>query len=95
MAEIRANPSHDVPVHLRNAPTALMKNLDYGGSYRYAHDEPGAYAAGENYFPEELKDTRYYFPVERGLEDKIREKLERLRELDAASARQRYPDKHK
>lgn len=93
MADVRANPSHDVPVHLRNAPTKLMKNLDYGGSYRYAHDEPGAYAAGENYFPEELKDRRYYFPVERGLEDKIGEKLERLRELDAASPRQRYPDR--
>lgn len=93
MAEVRANPSHDVPMHLRNAPSTLMKNLDYGGSYRYAHDEPGAYAAGENYFPEELKDKRYYFPVERGLEDKIREKLERLRELDAASPQKRYPEK--
>jgi putative ATPase len=93
MADVRAQPSFDVPMHLRNAPTKLMKNLDYGGSYRYAHDEPGAYAAGENYFPEELKDRRYYFPVERGLEDKIREKLERLRDLDAASPRQRYPTK--
>ena len=95
LAEVRANPSHEVPVHLRNAPTTLMKNLDYGANYRYAHDEPGAYAAGENYFPEALKDRRYYFPVERGLEGKIREKLDRLRELDAASVQQRYPDKEK
>ena len=91
MAEVKANPSHEVPTHLRNAPTTLMKNLDYGGSYRYAHDEPGAYAAGENYLPEALKDRRYYFPVERGLEEKIRQKLEHLRSLDAASAQQRYP----
>jgi putative ATPase len=95
MAEIRANPSHEVPVHLRNAPTKLMKSLDYGGSYRYAHDEPGAYAPGENYFPEELKDRRYYFPVDRGLEDKIRQKLDHLRELDKASPQQRYPDNKK
>jgi putative ATPase len=95
MAEVRANPSHDVPLHLRNAPTKLMKNLDYGGSYRYAHDEPGAYAPGENYFPEALKDRLYYFPVDRGLEEKIRQKLEHLRSLDAASDRQRYPDRKK
>jgi putative ATPase len=95
MDDIRANPSHEVPMHLRNAPTKLMKNLDYGGSYRYAHDEPGAYAPGENYFPEELKDRRYYFPVERGLEDKIRQKLEHLRALDADSPQQRYPNKKK
>jgi putative ATPase len=72
-----------------------MKSLDYGGSYRYAHDEPGAYAPGENYFPEELKDRRYYFPVDRGLEDKIRQKLDHLRELDKASPQQRYPDNKK
>jgi putative ATPase len=70
-----------------------MKGLDYGGSYRYAHDEPGAYAAGESYLPERLKDRRWYLPVDRGLEDKIRQKFEQLRSLDAASARQRYPDK--
>ncbi len=95
MDDIRANPSHEVPMHLRNAPTKLMKNLDYGGSYRYAHDEPGAYAPGENYFPEELQDRRYYFPVDRGLEDKIRQKLDHLRELDAASPQRRYPDNKK
>ena len=69
-------------MHLRNAPTALMKELDYGKAYRYAHDEPDAYAAGENYFPEGMAGTRYYFPTDRGLEQKIAEKLERLRELD-------------
>lgn len=93
MAEVRNSQSHEVPMHLRNAPTTLMKGLDYGGSYRYAHDEPGAYAPGENYFPEALKDRRYYFPADRGMEDKIRQKLDYLRGLDAASARQRYPDK--
>jgi putative ATPase len=90
MADVQANPGHEVPMHLRNAPTTLMKKLDYGSGYRYAHDEPGAYAAGENYFPEALKDRRYYFPVERGVEDKVRQKLDYLRSLDAASAQQRY-----
>jgi putative ATPase len=90
MAEVRANPGYEVPMHLRNAPTTLMKNLDYGREYRYAHSEPGAYAAGENYFPEQLKDTRYYFPVERGMEDKIRQKLEYLRSLDDTSDVKRY-----
>jgi putative ATPase len=69
-------------VHLRNAPTKLMKQLDYGKAYRYAHDEPDAYAAGENYFPEELGSRRYYQPVPRGLEIRIAEKLARLRALD-------------
>jgi putative ATPase len=83
MAHVKASGSLDVPMHLRNAPTKLMKELDYGKSYRYAHNEPDAYVAGENYFPDELTGTRYYFPVERGLEIKIKEKLERLSELDA------------
>ena len=74
--------SLEVPLHLRNAPTQLMKELEYGKNYRYAHDEIGAYAAGENYFPDELKDRQYYFPVERGLEIKIKEKLEKLKKLD-------------
>lgn len=90
-AEIRAQPAYEVPVHLRNAPTKLMKSMDYGAEYRYAHDEPGAYAAGENYLPEELAERRYYFPVARGLETKIQEKLAHLRELDSASPKQRYP----
>ena len=74
--------SLEVPVHLRNAPTKLMKSLDYGKAYRYAHDEPDAYAAGENYFPDKLGQRRYYRPAPRGLEIKIAEKLERLAELD-------------
>lgn len=75
--------SLEVPLQLRNAPTKLMKNLGYGKKYRYAHDEPNAYAAGENYFPENMdKNTRYYFPSDRGLEIKIKEKLAYLRELD-------------
>jgi putative ATPase len=82
MSDAKQSGSLDVPIHLRNAPTSLMKSLDYGKSYRYAHDEPEAYAAGENYFPEELAGTRYYHPVERGLEIKIKEKLKHLQELD-------------
>jgi len=80
--DAKAHGSLEVPVHLRNAPTRLMKELGYGKEYRYAHDEPEAYAAGENYFPEALGERRYYHPVERGLEAKIAEKLAHLRELD-------------
>jgi putative ATPase len=82
MKDAKKQGSLDVPLHLRNAPTRLMKELGYGKTYRYAHDQPGAYAAGENYFPDELKGTRYYHPVDRGLEIRIREKLEHLRRLD-------------
>ena len=71
-----------VPVHLRNAPTKLMQSLDYGKHYRYPHDEPEAYAAGENYFPDKFPATAYYQPVDRGLEIKIKEKLKHLQELD-------------
>ncbi len=71
-----------VPVHLRNAPTKLMQSLDYGKAYRYPHDEPEAYAAGENYFPDKFPATTYYQPVDRGLEIKIKEKLKHLQELD-------------
>lgn len=74
--------SLDVPPHLRNAPTRLMKELGHGASYRYAHDEPHGYAAGECYLPEPLREQRYYEPVDRGLEIRIREKLERLAALD-------------
>jgi putative ATPase len=90
MAEVKEQPAFDVPMHLRNAPTSLMKDMDYGAEYRYAHDEPGAYAAGENYLPEELADKQYYFPVDRGLELKIAEKLEHYRQLDEQSAFRRY-----
>ncbi|HEY8085368.1 MAG TPA: replication-associated recombination protein A [Methylophilaceae bacterium] len=71
-----------VPLHLRNAPTKLMKELDYGKAYRYAHDEPEAYAAGESYLPEGMPQARFYEPTPRGLEGKIAEKLAHLRELD-------------
>ncbi len=80
----------EVPPHLRNAPTALARELGHGEGCRYAHDEPNAYAAGECYFPEPLKDARYYEPTANGLEGRIREKLERLRELDRHSERRRY-----
>ncbi len=75
--------SRPVPVHLRNAPTRLMKELGYGHAYRYAHDEPEAYAAGETYFPDDLPAQGWYAPVPRGLEGKIGDKLRHLRELDA------------
>ncbi|UTW07892.1 replication-associated recombination protein A [Pseudomonas benzenivorans] len=81
--------SLEVPLHLRNAPTKLMKELGYGDEYRYAHDEPDAYAAGEDYFPEQLPPRRYYQPVPRGLELKIGDKLRHLAEQDRSSARQR------
>ncbi|MGF1690599.1 replication-associated recombination protein A [Photobacterium kagoshimensis] len=84
------HPDYEVPPHLRNAPTKLMKDLGYGAEYRYAHDEPGAYAAGESYFPPELKDTRFYVPTNRGLETKISEKLDYLAALDAKSTLKRY-----
>lgn len=90
MQEVSSSPSHEVPLHLRNAPTKLAKSLDHGAGYRYAHDEPERYAAGENYFPEALADRQYYFPVESGLESKIKSKLTHLRELDAQSKQQRY-----
>ena len=82
MADIRSMPSYAVPLHLRNAPTKLMKELDYGKDYRYAHNEDQGYAAGESYMPEELNDKQYYFPTDRGLEVKIAEKLRYLRTLD-------------
>jgi putative ATPase len=84
MAHVKSSGSLPVPVALRNAPTALMKTLDYGKAYRYAHNEPEAYAAGVNYFPDELAGTRYYQPVERGLEIKISDKLKHLQALDDA-----------
>ncbi len=82
MKDAREHGSLDVPMHLRNAPTGLMKSMDYGKDYRYAHDENDAYAAGEYYFPELMGERQYYFPVERGLEIKISEKLKFLREED-------------
>ena len=82
--------SREVPLHLRNAPTKLMKQLDYGKGYRYAHNEEEGYAAGENYFPDDMPDVSFYQPTDHGLEAKIAEKLAHLRELDeAASTRRR------
>ena len=86
-ADVASSGSHEVPLHLRNAPTDLMKTLDYGKAYRYAHDEPEAYAAGESYFPEGLKSREYYRPAPRGLEIKIAEKLARLKALDEGTNR--------
>jgi putative ATPase len=79
LADVEEFGTLDVPLRLRNAPTRLMKNLGYGRGYRYAHDEPEAFAAGERYLPDELPDRRYYRPVARGLEIKIGEALARLR----------------
>jgi putative ATPase len=83
MAFVRKDKSREVPVHLRNAPTKLMKELGYGHEYRYAHDEPHAYAAGETYLPEGMAEPGWYEPVPRGIEAKIAEKLAWLRSLDA------------
>lgn len=83
MAEVKQSNSLEVPLHLRNAPTALMDDLDYGKGYRYAHDEPEGYAAGEQYFPDGMQQQQYYQPVRRGLEEKIAVKLERLRQQDS------------
>jgi putative ATPase len=83
--------SREVPLHLRNAPTRLMKELGYGRRYRYAHDEPEGYAAGEDYFPEGLAGRRYYDPVDRGLEIRIREKLAHLEALNRAAAGRKAP----
>ena len=82
MAFIRRDKSREVPVHLRNAPTKLMKELGYGHEYRYAHDEPDAYAAGETYLPDGMAEPGWYQPVPRGLESKIADKLAFLRKLD-------------
>jgi putative ATPase len=76
MRDAREKGSLEVPMHLRNAPTRLMKELGYGDGYRYAHDEDGAVALGENYFPDDMPPAKYYHPVARGLEIRIREKLD-------------------
>jgi putative ATPase len=86
---VRRDSSRGVPEHLRNAPTRLMQQLGYGRDYRYAHDEPDAYAAGEQYFPEGMGNPRFYEPTTRGLEARIREKLDELRELDRAALKDR------
>jgi putative ATPase len=85
-AFIKSDRSREVPNHLRNAPTKLMKELGHGRQYRYAHDEPEAYAAGERYLPDDMPEPHWYEPVPRGLESKIADKLAHLRALDEAAA---------
>ena len=85
MAYVRETPSHPVPMHLRNAPTALMAQLGHGAGYRYAHAEDGGYAAGERYFPDEMADVTFYEPTDRGLEARIGERLAALRRRDQAA----------
>ncbi|MCA1896663.1 replication-associated recombination protein A [Shewanella putrefaciens] len=86
----RETGQESVPHHLRNAPTQLMKEIGMGEGYRYAHDEPNAYASGENYFPESLKTAQFYFPTERGFEKRIKDKLIQLTQLDQVSENKRY-----
>ncbi|OGA06642.1 MAG: recombination factor protein RarA [Betaproteobacteria bacterium RIFCSPHIGHO2_12_FULL_69_13] len=86
---IAGDASRPVPMHIRNAPTRLMKGLGYGRDYRYAHDEEDAFAAGENYFPEGMPEVEWYRPADRGLEQKIREKLQELRRRNAAAPKSR------
>ena len=88
-AFIAEDGTRPVPLHIRNAPTKLMKNLGYGKDYRYAHDEDEGYAAGENYFPDGMERPRFYEPTDRGLEAKIREKLEHLRSLDEGARKRK------
>ncbi len=94
IAMIRRDQDREVPVHLRNAPTKLMKEQGHGAEYRYAHDEPEAFAAGECYLPEALAGTRFYEPAPRGLEIKLAEKRAYLDRLNRESTRQRYPGQH-
>lgn len=90
LSDIRNDPSYEVPMHLRNAPTELLKSIGANEGYRYAHDEPNAYAAGEVYLPQEIAERSYYQPEARGLEIKLGEKLNRLKAADAQSPQQRY-----
>lgn len=90
MADIRKDPDYEVPVHLRNAPTKLLKSMGHGDTYRYAHHEPEAFAAGESYLPEAIHERRYYEPVRRGLEIKLADKRQRLDALNEQSPRKRH-----
>lgn len=90
-AFVAADRSREVPRHLRNAPTRLMKTLGHGRDYRYAHDEPHAYAAGERYLPEDMAEPGWYSPTPRGLEARIAEKLAFLRRLDADAEQPQTP----
>ena len=86
LSDVKSDPTYEVPMHIRNAPTKLMKDLDYGAGYRYDHDEPEAHSAGQTYFPQEKGELEYYQPVDRGLEKKIAEKLNWLRERNRGKA---------
>ena len=86
-ALVRQSPSYEVPLHLRNAPTQFLKELGHGIAYRYAHLEPGAYAAGETYLPKELLGQKFYQPSDRGLEKQLSEKMAYLEQLDQAARR--------
>ena len=88
MGDAKSGGTLEVPLHLRNAPTRLMKDLGYGAGYRYAHDEPEALAPGQTHFPDTMEARRYYEPVPRGLEAKLRETLERIRKGAIARARE-------
>ncbi len=94
-AFVREDGTRPVPMHLRNAPTALMRSLDYGKNYRYAHDEPDGFAAGERYWPDAIAAPTFYQPVSRGLEIKIAEKLQQLAQRNATVTRQRNPNESK
>lgn len=89
-AVVRETGSLDVPMHIRNAPTSTMKEMGYGEDYRYAHQYDDAFVPGESYLPEQIADRQFYFPVDRGLETRIKEKLDYLRQQNAASEFQRY-----
>lgn len=89
---VKNMPDYDVPMYLRNAPTKLMEDLGCHKGYRYAHDEEGAYAAGECFLPEEIRHMKWYYPAERGVEANIKKKLEYLEELDRMSKNKRYKD---
>jgi putative ATPase len=88
MEDAKAGGTLEVPLHLRNAPTRLMRELGYGKGYRYAHDEPGALAPGQTHFPDAMAPRQYYDPVPRGLELKLRETLERIRQAALSRARE-------
>ncbi|MGB0693870.1 MAG: recombination factor protein RarA, partial [Pseudomonadales bacterium] len=85
--------SLDVPLHIRNAPTTLMKEMGYGDSYQYAHHYEDAFVPGESYVPQEIHGKQFYHPADRGLETRIKEKLDYLRQQNSASDFQRYPHK--
>ena len=88
---VKNNPDYDVPIYLRNAPTKLMEKMGYHQGYRYAHDEPGAYAAGECFLPAEIRNMQWYVPSDRGYEQFVQKKMKYLHDRDVASPVKRYP----